>query len=456
MARRRSLAFQIGFVTTAVAFVAVLVATFVSVGLVRSAITQSESTRLARDADLVASLAPRQTSAAPGRLGALRARRRLSTAIQVEVVSATGQTRGDLAVSSADISTLLDGNSLSGQRTIDGQHLAVEGRALPSGGAIVLAQPTGLPAATARQIRRAELLALIAGLLGGALAGVLLARRVARPLHATAAGARQIAAGDRTVHITPEGAEEVAAVTNALNALSAALTVSEQRERDFLLSVSHELRTPLTAIRGFSESLADGVSTGPDVRPAGATILAEAERLDRLVADLLDLARLGAHDFRIDVIDSDLCALLAAAADVWRRRCDQVGVELRLESPAEPVIVRTDPTRVRQIIDGLAENALRVTPVGAPIILALRAGPTSAEIEVRDGGPGLRDEDLPVAFDRSVLYERYRGVRRVGTGLGLALVGGLAARLGGNAQASHAPEGGARFTITLPMDPTSR
>jgi two-component system sensor histidine kinase BaeS len=107
---------------------------------------------------------------------------------------------------------------------------------------------------------------------------------------------------------------------------------------------------------------------------------------------------------------------------------------------------------VRQVVDNLAENALRVTPAGAPIVLALRpGGDGQVDVEVRDGGPGLTDEDLPVAFDRSVLHDRYRGVRPVGTGLGLALVAGLADRLGGRAVAGHAPEGGARFTVTLPL-----
>jgi two-component system sensor histidine kinase BaeS len=449
--RHRSLAVHIGLVTTAVAFVAVLVATLVSISLVRSAVTRSENNRLARDADLVATFAPRAVRPAIA-LDRLGARARLASSIQVELISAGGATRGDLAVSSADVSTLLAGHSISGDRSIDGRHLVVQGRPLLGGGAIVLAQPTGLPSDTATEIRHAELLALLAGLLGGAIAGVLLARRVARPLHATAAGALRLAAGDRTVHIEPEGPQEVAEVTTALNALGDALGVSEQREREFLLSVSHELRTPLTAIRGFSESLADGVSTGPDVAPAGRTILAEAERLDRLVSDLLDLARLGAHDFRIEPAEVDLRSVVNAAAEVWRRRCEAEAVELRVELPPGPVPVRTDATRVRQVIDGLAENALRVTPAGRPIVLALQVGPDGARLEVRDGGPGLRAEDLPVAFERSVLYERYRGVRRVGTGLGLALVGALAARLGGSAQAGHAPEGGACFAITLPYD----
>jgi two-component system sensor histidine kinase BaeS len=112
--------------------------------------------------------------------------------------------------------------------------------------------------------------------------------------------------------------------------------------------------------------------------------------------------------------------------------------------------VHTDPTRVRQIIDGLAENALRVTPAGAPIVLAARAEGAEAVVEVRDGGPGLTVDDLAVAFERSALFERYRGVRRVGTGVGLALVAGLAERLGGSAHAGRAPEGGAAFAVRLP------
>jgi two-component system sensor histidine kinase BaeS len=119
---------------------------------------------------------------------------------------------------------------------------------------------------------------------------------------------------------------------------------------------------------------------------------------------------------------------------------------------------------VRQLVDGLLENALRVTPSGRPIVVEIRAphgpppphpvAPTPAGrgivVEVRDGGPGLTDADIPVAFEPSVLHERYRGLRPVGTGLGLAIVGRLTALLGGAIEAGHAPEGGARFTLWLP------
>ena len=158
------------------------------------------------------------------------------------------------------------------------------------------------------------------------LAGVLLARLLARPLRRAAQTAHLLAAGARDVRVPPEGPAEVAEVADSLNLLAAALATSEGRQREFLLSVSHELRTPLTAITGFAESLADGVTTGADVRRSAATVLGEAHRLDRLVSDLLDLARLGAQDFRIDLRPVDLTALVEAAGEVWRARCEAVGV----------------------------------------------------------------------------------------------------------------------------------
>jgi two-component system, OmpR family, sensor kinase len=133
-----------------------------------------------------------------------------------------------------------------------------------------------------------------------------------------------------------------------------------------------------------------------------------------------------------------------------------VGVAFHLDCPPGAALVRTDPSRLRQALDGLFDNALRLTPAGAPIVLAVRVMPPSPQspawvaIEVRDGGPGLTPADLAVAFERSALYERYRGIRQVGTGLGLAIVHGLVTRLGATIEAGHAVEGGARFTIGLP------
>jgi len=150
----------------------------------------------------------------------------------------------------------------------------------------------------------------------------------------------------------------------------------------------------------------------------------------------------------------DLAQVARVAAQVWQPRCEAAGVPFVLEVPGGAALAHTDANRVRQALDGLLENALRVTPAGAPIVLSVRryagSGQPSVIAEVRDGGPGLTEADLAVAFDRSALYERYRGVRQVGTGLGLAIVHGLVTRLGGAVEAGHAPEGGARFTVWLP------
>jgi two-component system sensor histidine kinase BaeS len=319
---------------------------------------------------------------------------------------------------------------------------------------IVLLQKTAQAKVLAGALRDRLLIALAVGLVGAAIAGVLLAGRLARPLQHAASAARALAGGRRDVAVRPEGPAEVAEVAEALNALTAALARSEGRQRDFLLSISHELRTPLTAVTGHAEALADGVIAGDDVRAAGAVIQSEAHRLSRLVSDLLDLARLGAADFRIDLAPTDLTALVQGAEQVWRPRCAAEGIDLRLELPPGPLVIVTDGGRVRQILDGLAENALRVVPRGAPIVFAVARDPIYAGyavLQVRDGGPGLTPEDCAVAFERSTLYERYRGIRRVGTGLGLALVAGLANALGGSAVAGRAPEGGAAFTIRLPF-----
>jgi two-component system sensor histidine kinase BaeS len=292
--------------------------------------------------------------------------------------------------------------------------------------------------------------ALLAGLLGGVLAGALLARFIARPLRLAASAAARLTAGDRSVRLAVRPPGEVAELAAALNQLGAALQISEGRERDFLLSVSHELRTPLSTIRGYAEALADGVVAADGAPRTGEIMLAEADRLDRLISDLLVLARLEAADLPVDIVAVDVVDLVGSAYEAWVPRCQQDGPQLRAELPAAALVVDTDPGRIRQVIDGLCENALRVVPAGAPLVLAVRPDVHGAVIEVRDGGPGFTDEDLSVAFQRGALHRRYRGIRKTGSGLGLALAARLVARLGGSIAAGHAPEGGAMFTVTLP------
>ncbi|WP_028050583.1 HAMP domain-containing sensor histidine kinase [Cellulomonas sp. URHD0024] len=303
-----------------------------------------------------------------------------------------------------------------------------------------------------RRVPRAVALSLLLSLAVGALAGGATARVLTRPLRHTADAAQAMGAGRRDVRVPVEGPPEIAEVATSLNALAEALATSEGRQRRFLLAVSHELRNPLTAVHGFAESVADGVVTGDEARAAGAVILAESGRLEHLVRDLLELARLGADDFRLDVALVDVGTLLDEAARVWSNRAAAISVE----PPGVPLPVHTDAARLRQVLDGLADNAVRMTPAGRPVVLAARpAGPddppgTRAVLEVRDGGPGLSPDDRRVAFEPGALGARYRDERPVGVGIGLSLVHGLVGRLGGRIDVGEAPEGGARFTVAVP------
>jgi len=439
----RTLTGRVVLVTAATAVVAVIVTALVAVPVaVRTTNTQLRAELVDKSALAVQLLAAERPVN----------RQRIVTAIRQDGIDIYLIRRGVVdrpGLPDRIVQRVAGGTLVDTRAQVDGRPSFVVGRPLTGANSGVVLTRTVAPG-TAGRVLSTVWIALLAGLAGGILAGALLARFIARPVRLAASAAGRLAAGDRSVRISRAGPAEAAELADAFNQLAAALQTSEGRERDFLLSVSHELRTPLSTIRGYAEALVDGV-VGPDgAGKAGATMLAEAERLDRLISDLLVLSRLEAADLPLDVVPVDLVELVRAAGDAWAARCAADGPLLRVQLPAEPIMVETDPGRVRQVIDGLCENALRVVPAGRPLVLAARAGEGAAVLEVRDGGPGFTDEDLAVAFERGALNRRYRGIRKVGSGLGLALAARLVARLGGRIAAGHAPEGGAMFTVELP------
>lgn len=436
---------RIALSTVLAALVGVVAAGLVALGLVRTSYDAQAQTTLRHEAVLIANLVDTRPAIAAKVVSAAKLRVAHIGANGLVVREGLRPSRKGLRTfDPADVTAAANGQQLAAVRRISGVRYLIEVQPVAGGGGVIVAQPVSDARAVTSGVLRKLGIALLIGLGTAVLIGVGLARRLSRPLVQAADAAHRLAAGDRSVRLVEDGPDEVAELSHSLNVLSRALITSEARERNFLLSISHELRTPLTGIRGFAEAISEGVV---DPHAAGRTIEAEATRMQRLVSDLLDLARAGADDFRLDVTQVDLTELVREAATVWQRRCDEVGVPFQVELPAAPVLVRTDAGRIRQVLDGLAENALRVTPEGRPIVFSVAAG---GLLQVRDGGPGLNPEDLPVAFERSVLYDRYRGVRQVGTGLGLALVGTLVGRLGGTAEAGRAPEGGACFSVQLP------
>lgn len=398
----------------------------------------------------------------PGRLATARGVRRLASGLGGSTLTVVAGGGGDhvLVATSAPGQPALRaatrsaaeeaGRTGSASASVDvgGRAVLVEARAT-AGGAFVLTRPVRAFTRIIGDLVARILLVLVLALAVAAAAGVALARRITGPLRATAAAARRLAHGERGVTV-PRGPAEAGDVAEALRALDAALRTSEGRQREFLLSISHELRTPLTALRGYGEALADGLVEGDRVREVGALLAAESVRVERFTADLLELARLEADDFSVTPADIDLRDIAREAAEAWRAVADSAGVTLRVADDGGTIPARADPRRVRQVLDGLVENALRATPAGGLVLLAGERTGTGAGVAVEDSGPGLTDEDLTQAFTRGLLRERYRETREVGTGLGLSIAARLADRMDGSVTAARSERGGARFTLRLP------
>jgi len=455
--RRPRLASRLALVTTVVAGIAVLIAALVSWPLLSSAAETSARATLSRTADLTEELLQR-TAAGEDLRGPGGGSGRLEALLAPQQVTAYLVVPGSVVpapLTQADVAAVTSGREVSERRSGLSGASFVEGRPVADGVGVLLVQPSEVARDLSQPALARLALALVLGLTVAALVGWYAARRLARPLVQAADAANAMTSGQRDVRVDPQGPQEVADLAIALNRLAAGLAESEGRQREFFLTVSHELRTPLTSIKGYSEALADGVVDPAEVPVVAGVVRTEADHLDRLVADLLDLARLGAVDVRIAPVDLDLAALGADAATAWSGRAARVGVRFVDEVDRTGHSVRTDPVRVRQIVDNLMENALRLTGEGAPVVLRMGRAefPGHFEVEVRDGGPGLRAEDLPVAFEPGALHQRYTGIRKVGSGVGLALVARLAERLGGRAEAGMAPEGGAAFRVVLPDAP---
>ena len=470
----RSLAGRITIVTTAVAVLAVLVTASTAFPLIRSAAIEQAKQQLTRQADAFAA-APNASQALD-----LRERHLLGPdTYDLSTITSTGTISGPAAqlLDPASVRQVQSGQKLSRTVAKSGVQFLVEARPLPKGGGIVLTRSLDEINAASSQLLQRTLLALAAGVVIAVLAGTLLARRLSKPLVRTAAAARRIAAGERTVPLDPDGVTEVHDVGEAINTLDAALLASEARQREFLLSISHEIRTPLTALRGYAEALEDGLISPEETAGLGRTLSAETNRLDRFVRDLLALARLEADDFTLDLQSVDIGALLYQVQRTWQGAAAQAEVELTLELPDQDdtglLTTTTDPERLRQIIDGLIGNALRVSPPGGAIHLRARSEATTEPpdqagravqpmemsgviaVEVHDSGPGLTADDAAVAFERGVLSSRYRGERPTGSGLGLSIAARLAQRMGLrlSVEPTKPEENGACFCIRLPIPP---
>ncbi len=293
------------------------------------------------------------------------------------------------------------------------------------------------------------LIAVAAAVVLAALLAVALSRPLGRRLKGLAGAARAIAAGDLSARAPERGRDEVAEVARSFNDMAEQLEAARRRERDFLMSVSHDLRTPLTTIRGYAEGLADDAIATDDLARVGSVLHVQADRLSRLVDDLVLLSRLEARQFTLRREPVDLAAHLKEVAESMRGRADGARVRLLTEiAPVGAVVV--DPDRVAQVAGNLLENALRYTPEGGAVTLRVGGSDGRTWFEVADTGPGIDPADLPRVFERLYVAQRYRPVRPEGSGLGLTIVKELVDAMGGTVDVTSAPGRGTTVRVTLP------
>ena len=314
-------------------------------------------------------------------------------------------------------------------------------------GAIVVAQENRASNSEAFSLVRLLAVSFGGGLLIVCLLAWYLSRRIVRPVVALARATSQVAAGNFDVKLPPKGGGgEIDHLTDRFGEMARRLGETDALERNFLMTVTHELRTPLTAIRGHVDALREGLADDPDLRAASLEVVAgEAARLERLVGDILDLAKLNSHRFSLVVEEVDLADLLEAAHGAFSEDARRRGIDFPLDLAGRPLVV-TDGDRVHQIVLNLLMNAFRWTPDGGRIAIALAVGESGVEISVEDTGPGIAPEEQERVF-------RPFFTRGGGTGLGLAIARELAVALGGRLSLRSDPGRGSRFALQLPLRP---
>lgn len=305
---------------------------------------------------------------------------------------------------------------------------------------------------TRRLPRRWFVLAAAITLVIGALVAIWLSGTLTRPLRRAESATHRIASGDLSARLPdpPAGArDELSDLARSINTMAGGLERSRGLERQFLLSVSHDLRTPLTSIRGYAEAITDG--TAPDHAAAAGVILSESRRLERLVRDLLDLAKLDSHRFSLNIRPVEVSEVVTDTAEGFRRETEASGVTLIVDEDPARSVANVDPDRLAQVVANLTENALKYA-IGS-VRVGTAAFPGGVVIAVADDGPGISADDRPHVFER-LYVTRHRPARKEsGSGLGLAIVRELLVAMGGtvDVESPISPDDrGTRMVVRLP------
>lgn len=304
------------------------------------------------------------------------------------------------------------------------------------------------------------LLAAAASLVVATGVAVALGNRFAAPVRQAQAITGRIASGDLDARVGPvRGGRELRELAHAVDTMAESLHRAKLLRRNFLLSITHDLRTPLTSINGYAEAISDGVATDP--RAAASVIRSEAARLDRLVTDLLELAKLDAGQFSMQPRSVDLVPLVEGVVQGFAPIAAQSGVALEALRPTGEGAdgqddrlhtVSIDPDRFAQVLGNLIENALNYATSRVEVRIMQES--SHVLVSVDDDGPGMDDGEADRVFERFYRGDR-RGGRNLGSGIGLAIVKELVDAFGGSVRATVAPGGGTRMEVRVSWSKSS-
>lgn len=295
-----------------------------------------------------------------------------------------------------------------------------------------------------------------AALLTAAAVSLLITRRLSRPIHALDAAASRLAAGDYTIRMSPTGlGSELDTLTDAFNAMAAALQTTEGTRRRLLADATHELRTPLATLDAFLEGLADGVRS-PN-QETWDVLAAQTARLRRLVDDIALVSRAEEGQLRLRHVSVAPNEVVTSAVNAARPGYEAHGVDLATRLAPQLPGIMADPDRLAQVLAGLLSNALRHTPPGGRVAVTTRSAGPTVQIIVTDTGEGIAAEHLPHIFERFYRADTARDRAHGGSGIGLTIARTLVMAQGGTLTAASEGTGkGAEFTISLPLPAARR
>jgi signal transduction histidine kinase len=291
---------------------------------------------------------------------------------------------------------------------------------------------------------------------------LLIARSIAKPLRRMTAATEEIARGNYDQTLDIASSDEVGRLAASFNTMAREVKASRQAQRDFVANVSHELKTPLTSIQGFSQAILDGTADDELNRYRAAEIISsEANRMSRLVDELLDLARIESGQIEMIREPVDLARILGACVEKFALRAREGNVELKLDTSALPLI-SGDKDRLAQVFTNLLDNALKHTPPDGRVTIKaqeLKEKPrkrepitSMIEIAVTDTGPGIPPEDLEHIFERFYQVDKSRAGKNRGIGLGLTIAKQIVEAHGGKIRTESVIGLGTKFTVILPIE----